>query len=55
MTVPAGTRFEERFEAEFRARCEQIRQRLQAIRIPILPICTYEPVPEQVMAALGRR
>ena len=53
MTVPDGVQFAERFEAEFRARCDQIRERLRAIRIPILPICTHEPVTEQVAAALG--
>lgn len=55
MSVPDGAQFAERFEAEFRARCDQIRERLRAIRIPILPICTHEPVTEQVAAALGGR
>lgn len=52
--VPAGGEFAEAFAAQFRARLEAIRSRLRAIRIPILPLCTHEPVPQQVLAALGR-
>jgi uncharacterized protein (DUF58 family) len=55
MMLPDGVQFTERFEAAFRARCDQIRERLRAIRIPILPICTHEPVTEQVAAAIGGR
>jgi uncharacterized protein (DUF58 family) len=53
--LPEGADFGLRFEAQFRARCEQLRSRLQAIRIPILPVCTHEPVVDQVLAAFGRR
>ena len=53
MTIPDDARFAKRFEAQFRNRCDQIRERLRAIRIPILPICTHEPVTDQVVAALG--
>jgi len=55
VSIPEGSHFGDRFEAEFRLRCDQIRARLQAIRIPILPICTHEPVVEQVLATVGRR
>jgi uncharacterized protein (DUF58 family) len=55
MAVPTDARFAKRFEAEFRARFDQIRERLRAIRIPILPICTHESVADQVVAALGSR
>lgn len=55
LSVPEGDRFAERFEAVFRERLDQLRERLRAIRIPILPICTHDPIPEQVFAALGRR
>ena len=55
VVLPEGRQFAEQFEAEFRARCDQIRQRLRALRIPILPICTHEPVLDQVRAALGMR
>lgn len=51
--IPEGSHFAQAFEAEFRLRCEQLRERLRALRIPILPICTHDPVPEQVLAALG--
>jgi uncharacterized protein (DUF58 family) len=53
VAVPQGQSFAKRFENEFRNRCDRIRQRLRAIRIPLLPICTHEPVTEQVLAALG--
>jgi uncharacterized protein (DUF58 family) len=55
VSIPETARFQEQFAAEFCARSEQLRDRLRAIRIPVLPLCTHEPVPEQVMAALGRR
>ena len=53
ITVSRGDPFAKRFEAAFQVRCDQIRERLRAVRIPILPICTHEPVAEQVAAALG--
>ncbi len=55
VTVPKGEPFAKRFEDEFRVRCDRIRERLRAIRIPLLPICTHEPVTQQVLAALGGR
>ena len=55
VSIPRDAHFVRQFEVEFRARCNQIRQRLRAIRIPVLPICTHDPIPEQVLAALGRR
>jgi uncharacterized protein (DUF58 family) len=56
VVIPEGSRFAQAFEGEFRKRCAQLRERLRAVRIPILPICTHNPVPEQVLAALsGRR
>ena len=51
--LPPGDRFSERMQAQFQARCDQLRRRLRALRIPILPICTHDPIPEQVRAALG--
>ncbi|WP_182869587.1 DUF58 domain-containing protein [Stieleria mannarensis] len=44
-----------RFRTQFQRRCDQLRERLSAIRIPILPICTHDGVIDQVLAALGRR
>jgi len=55
VAIPEGSQFAQAFETEFRKRCEQLRERLRALRIPILPICTHDPVPEQVLAALGGR
>ena len=45
----------ERFEDEFRRLSQRIRQHLRSIRIPVLPISTYEPVVEQLLGALGAR
>ena len=55
LSIPETAQFQEQFAAEFLARIEQLRDRLRAIRIPVLPLCTHETVPEQVMAALGGR
>jgi len=55
VAIPAGRAFADAFESEFRQRCDQLRGRLRALRIPILPICTHDPVPDQVLAALGGR
>jgi uncharacterized protein (DUF58 family) len=55
VSIPETAQFQEQFAAAFRWRSEQVRDRLRAVRIPVLPLCTHEPVPEQVMAALGRR
>jgi uncharacterized protein (DUF58 family) len=55
IVIPEGSHFAQAFETEFRKRCEQLRERLRALRIPILPICTHDPVPDQVLAALGGR
>ncbi len=55
VAIPEGSQFAQALETEFRKRCQQLRERLRALRIPILPICTHDPVPEQVMAALGGR
>jgi uncharacterized protein (DUF58 family) len=51
--LPNSANFAVRFEDEFQKRLDRIRERLRCIRIPILPISTYEPVAEQVRAALG--
>ena len=55
IAVPEDGQFEDRFEAAFRDRCDALREKLTAIRIPILPICTHDPVKDQVLAALGQR
>lgn len=55
LTIPEHQQFSQRFEDAFRASVQEIRENLTSIRIPILPICTHDPVPEQIMAALGAR
>lgn len=53
--IPEDSHFVQAFETQFLKRCSQLRERLRALRIPILPICTHDPIPEQVLAALGGR
>ncbi|MEO2029114.1 MAG: DUF58 domain-containing protein, partial [Fuerstiella sp.] len=55
LAIPEGRSFAHRYEAGFRTRCGQIRNRLRAIRVPVLPICTHDPVTQQVLSALGTR
>ncbi|TWT43526.1 hypothetical protein KOR42_44670 [Thalassoglobus neptunius] len=55
LNVPTGAKFQERYQQLFQERCDQLRQRLGALRIPILPICTHDPVSKQVLSALGQR
>jgi uncharacterized protein (DUF58 family) len=52
--VPTESGFEQRFEDAFRTHSMQIRNRLKAVRIPVLPICTHESVPRQIVDALGQ-
>ena len=51
--VPVSGDFAASFRDRFQDRMDEIRGLLDAIRIPILPICTHEPVPEQLIEALG--
>ncbi|TWT73118.1 DUF58 domain-containing protein [Allorhodopirellula solitaria] len=54
-SIPGGEQFDRSYQDAFRARCGRLRERLGAIRVPILPISTHEPVTDQVMAAMGER
>lgn len=54
-TLYPSHRIEQDFEEAFMRRCDEIRQILTSLRIPILPICTHEPVVDQVLYALGGR
>ena len=51
--VPISGDFMASFRERFQDRMDEIRGVLDSIRIPILPICTHEPVPEQLIEALG--
>lgn len=55
LTIAPNDRLSKRFRGEFESRVEQIRLRLRSIRIPILPICTHEPVIDQLLSTLGGR
>jgi len=51
--VPEGGSFPDSFANCFNQKLEDIRSVLTSIRIPVLPICTHEPVAKQVLDALG--
>jgi uncharacterized protein (DUF58 family) len=53
-TVPSDPRFGTRFREAFVERAERLRTELRALRVPVLPICTHDPVPDQLRAAFGR-
>lgn len=54
-TIPADRSFPEQFQAAFEENCVEICESFSSLRIPILPICTHDPVPEQVLRALGKQ
>lgn len=51
--VPEGERFQTDYENVFKEHMADIRKTLTALRIPILPLCTHDPVGEQLRTALG--
>jgi len=53
LPIPEDRGFPERFRSTFEARLKTLRERLSALRIPIMPISAAEPVPNQVRDALG--
>ena len=53
--LPPEAGFRRRYEEAFVARSRLIRDRFSALEIPVLPICTHDPVVDQVLSALGHR
>ena len=53
ITLPHGRSFDESYQSEFQNRLETLKSQLAGLRIPVVPICTHDPVPDQVIAALG--
>lgn len=53
LRIPQARDFPDRFQKAFEDRLVEIREMLDSIRIPVLPLCTHDPVPEQVFDALG--
>jgi len=51
--VPTADRFQGAFETLFKERVDAIRGVLGSLRVPILPLCTHEPVGKQLRVALG--
>jgi len=54
LTLSGGSDFESLYVNAFRERCDELRTILRALRVPILPICTHDPILDQILAALGR-
>lgn len=52
--VPTAERFQMDYESLFQERIAAIRKTLGSLRIPILPLCTHDPVGNQLRTALGR-
>lgn len=55
VTLPHGKAFDQSYQGAFQKRLETLKDQLAGLRIPILPICTHDPVTEQVVSALGHR
>lgn len=53
-SVPTAERFQADYEGLFQDRIAAIRKTLGSLRIPILPLCTHDPVGVQLRTALGR-
>lgn len=53
MAIPESENFHGKYEDAFREKLADIRSVLGSIRIPVLPICTHEPVAEQILTAFG--
>lgn len=51
--VPTVDHFQADFESVFKKHLGQIRQTLDALRIPILPLCTHDPIGDQLRVAFG--
>ena len=53
--LKTDAKFVDRFEQCFKERRDLLCARLRALRIPVLPICTHDPVMDQILAAFGQR
>lgn len=51
--LPDNSKFQKDYEAQFVEWGQLIRSRFQSLKIPVLPICTHDPVVDQVLQALG--
>jgi uncharacterized protein (DUF58 family) len=52
--VPSGKAFSEAFQQAFASRIEEWTKIFRALRVPVLPVSTAEPVAEQVRTLFGR-
>lgn len=53
--VSGGASFAEDFQQTFQARLDEWRDIFHSLRVPVLPISTARPVPEQIRALFGNR
>ena len=52
--VPTGKSFSDAFQKEFATRIDEWTEIFRALRVPVLPVSTAEPVPEQVRTLFGK-
>lgn len=55
MAVPGGAAFAEAFREQFRQRLDEWREVFRALRVPVIPVSTAEPVADQLRELFGRR
>lgn len=53
--VPGSAAFAKNFQAAFQRLLDHWREVFRALKVPVLPISTTRPIPEQVRALLGNR
>lgn len=52
--VPSGKSFADAFQKEFVSRIDEWTEIFRALRVPVLPVSTAEPVPEQIRTLFGK-
>ena len=55
VAVPTDSAFQQRYRQAFEQKCDDVRQQMSGLRIPVLPISTDESVREQVLRSFGGR
>lgn len=55
LDIPSGTAFAHSFQKEFSRRLEEWSEIFRALRVPVLPVSTAEPVADQIRSLFGHR
>lgn len=55
LEIPSGTAFAESFQKKFAQRLDEWTEIFRALRVPLLPISTAEPVADQLRVLFGQR